>query len=487
MSPDKYIPNHSEGIPFSPEPMNKKDLLRQDLTDVSKKIEKIRNKIEKQKEYASRLIPLKEIDSISQKDFQLQKNTLSMQRNALSIMKLEKIERKLKILEDKERDLLEIQEDLTQRIDAVTTDIQPPKSLFRKTLLSIIYPAVNLYSPERLQANNLIWPQRMAAEDKVLVYENENIVSCAFESEVKTQKAKRITFYTDDHHKLEGCIVYGNRKEHDLKQKKMMVMALGNAFTWQQGYLHAQIMAQKFDCNVLLYNPRGIGKSSGKTEYMQDAVVDCKAAISYALKKACSDEDSSVINPKNLGVYGHSLGGGISAIALQELVEEGKINKNGIGLYINHHSFSSLSSVVKGFGGQSFGGLSRLVLSMAKHNRLRAKKAIMETRLATRVVVVTGEQDKLMRKLARLNEALLKAESKGRPIANQVMYISIPDYGHHEEEEYLRDYDQMVEESQTENDEEKEEKTQSSEGELNAEKLIQLQNYHDAIEEWARS
>lgn len=463
---EKNTPTISDNLHYNNH-LSKKDILSNDLEIVSKKIQRVKTKIDEQKklyEHASGIGDLKE-----------KKITLS------SSLKRSIIKQKLSTLEKKEKKLENIQKDLIQRMGAVQPDIQPSRRPFRRTLLDIIYPAVKLYSPEGLNAGNLISPQQMTAKEDVYVYRGGNIVIRTFESEIKDKKSKRIAIYTDDHHKLDGCIIYGNRREHNLKDKKMMVMTLGNAFTWQLGYLHAQLMAQKFDCNVLLYNPRGIGKSSGNTQYIQDAVVDCKAAISYALKNACLNE-SGKINPKNLGVYGHSLGGGVSAIALQDLINEGRINKNGIGLYINHHSFSSLSSFVKGLpkGGKYLGGLSRLVLSIAKHNRLRAKKAIKDTKLASRVVIATGEQDQLMGKLARLKETLRKEEAKGRPIANEVLYISIPDYGHHEEEEYLTDYDKMTKKSPLD-------EASFTEVAMNAEKLVQLQHYQQIIAEWAKS
>lgn len=455
----------SNGNSFSfPKESNRLSVLKNDLNEVSKRIAQIKNEIEEQT-----------------KLYQTLKETLKGKETSKHERKkqYEKIERTILALEDERKELEDFQQEVMQRIATVQpSDKKHFERPFRKTLLNIIYPATTRYSPEALQSKELNWTQKMTLRDQVIVYEDGSAVINPFDSEVKQGKAKRIAFYTDDHYKLDGCIVYGNIDEHHLKNRKIMMMALGNGFTWHQGYLHAQLMAQIFDCNVLLYNPRGIGKSSGSIRYMQDAVEDCKAAIAYALKKACTDERSGQINAQQLCVYGHSLGGAISAIALEELVKEGKIDAEGVGLYINHHSFSSLSGFVKGIG-KILERPSRLFLAIANHNELKAKKAIMETKLATRVIVATGEKDTLMRKLSRLEQTLRDEEVRGVSLANQVTYISIPDYGHHQEEEYLLDYEAMMINST-------EEAIQSL-GTSNSKKLKQLATYHQIIEEWAKS
>lgn len=444
-------------------------LLINDLDDVTNKINDVSNKINKQNELYQKIIV--DISLTDQMNLQDEKTK--------SIVKeMWQIEQEIQTLKEEEKELKELQSELNERIAHFQPTAKQSTPL-RKTLLKIIYPASDFYSLARLTKEKLHWAQKLVVNDEVFSHEAGVTYRVSFESEVQKLQAKRISFYTEDNCKLEGCIVFANPKDHQLKHKKMMIMALGNLYTWQQAYDHAKLMATKFDCNVLLYNPRGVGKSTGKTQFLQDAVADCKAAISYALKKACQKDDQ--IDSQRLAVYGHSLGGGVSAIALQELIQKGKISDKGIGLYINHHSFSSLSGFVKGISvvGPMLKSLSRKIIKMSHHNLLEAKKAIMETRLAQHVIVATGAKDDMMGKLARLNHALLHATGKKKPIANDVMYITIPDYGHHEETEYLLDYEELQKKNIVEDD--------SGDHQIEAEKLVQLQKYHNAIAQWAKN
>jgi hypothetical protein len=481
ISPNVEIPS-----PFS-KSLERRALLSEDLQNVSEKIKEVKSKIEDEQNrlsYTNGRLSLYDEKSAKEVD--------SPQYQRL-IKQRAQIEKEIENLQEEEKDLQDFQQEIIQQMAVPPLETKQKKKPLRKTLLNLIYPATKLYSPKALQAKKLNWAQKRAVEDTLSTYNAERglFERTTLETEIEEKKAKRIAFYTEDGHKLDGCIVYGDPKDHNLKHKKMMVMALGNAFTWQIAYAHARLMAEKFGCNVLLYNPRGVGKSSGKTQTMHDAVVDCRAAISYALRKVCLDPNTNQVDAQKLGVYGHSLGGGVSAIALQELVKEGKLSDNGVGIYINHHSFSSLSGFVKGYAsvGRALVKPAKFILSKAGHDQLEAKRAIKETKLASRVVIATGEKDKMMGKVARLKEALFKEQSEGNVVANQVLYVSIPDYGHHEEEEYLIDYDKMTKSSEDskEKGEDDSENIKSLNPKMRAEKLAQLQSYHHAIEEWANS
>ena len=92
-----------------------------------------------------------------------------------------------------------------------------------------------------------------------------------------------------------------------------MVMSQGNFMAYENAYDTAKAYATKHNINIILYNPRGVGYSLGKERNTRQAITDCKAVINYALSNYCGDD------PKHLGVYGHSLGGGITATALHEM------------------------------------------------------------------------------------------------------------------------------------------------------------------------
>lgn len=352
----------------------------------------------------------------------------------------------------KERGALEVKvEDLSLRIEAVQLEPQAEEvGFFQDAVLTTIFPASRYLTGDSL---------------KDRVFDHALRRELSFNYEERIGRASRIKFYTDDHIQLDGCIVYADPSNKRLSEKKMMVMVQGNFGSWQGAFTHAQAMAQKYGCNVLIYNPRGVGVSGGRAERLSDAVVDCRAAIRFALS-ACGD-------PRRVALYGHSLGGGVSAEALREMVSAGSLPESGVGLYINHHSFTSLSDVVKNISPWTklLGGLARTVIKKTGHINLKTKSIIQETRLAHHVVIATAEQETIVCGSSQVGPRLQKSS---KPVANDVTYVTTP-YGHHEEVEYL--------DEQSHSGEEEGLPITRKEKEI-ARKQLNLDRYHQAIHNW---
>lgn len=64
-------------------------------------------------------------------------------------------------------------------------------------------------------------------------------------------------------------------------------------------------LSENVGANVLAFNYRGVGSSSGKPSSIKDWVEDGEYALKYLKEKG--------VKPENIVIYGHSLGGGIAA------------------------------------------------------------------------------------------------------------------------------------------------------------------------------
>jgi predicted RNA-binding protein YlxR (DUF448 family)/ribulose bisphosphate carboxylase small subunit len=255
--------------------------------------------------------------------------------------------------------------------------------------------------------------------------------------QIELGEAKRINLYTEDHRQIDGYVVYADKGKTDLKDKPILVMAQGNFMTAELAYDHAKALAKELNVNVVLYNPLGVGHSLGEQVSTGDSVSACEAAIKYALKEACTS-DSGKVNTSKCAVYGHSLGGGISATAVDNLIHKGM---KPLGLYVNHHSFTSLSGFVQGqveaktksdFVAGLVEFLARMGLALIGFNNLNAKKALTNTKIANQVVVMTAGQDSLMKESGRLGNALASSKT-----VNDIMRKEVSTLGHNDEQTHL--------------------------------------------------
>ncbi len=205
--------------------------------------------------------------------------------------------------------------------------------------------------------------------------------------------AERVHFFTRDHMMLDGLLVgpsYG-------ASLPVVMIGLGNGMVYQSLLPAALEMAQSCGARVLLYNDRGIGRSLGAQHSTGQAVLDCRAALNFAQQRS---------GQHLLDIFGISLGGGITARALEQAEAAGELCWQDVGCYVNCHSFTSLSACVGGLMGAWVGRLARSAFWLTGFDNLDALHALTTCRLARNVVVFTADQDEFMRGGARLGEAL---------------------------------------------------------------------------------
>jgi pimeloyl-ACP methyl ester carboxylesterase len=251
----------------------------------------------------------------------------------------------------------------------------------KRGLASLVHPAASLYEAERADALR----ERYA------------------------ELARPLSIVTEDGVTLDGCVVSTARRS--CGQRPVLVMVVGNAMYYETCLPLAATLADACKIDVLLYNGRGVGRSTGRELGTADAVRDCRAVLQHAMERY-----------HRVGVYGFSLGGGISAVALKGLRREEPIAMERVSLYVNVNSFPSLHHCVGGIvagvlgglqaaGESIFGSLARGTFWLTGFDALDAQSAIAGTRLAEQVVVMCAEQDEVMRGGGRLADALAHVAS----------------------------------------------------------------------------
>lgn len=236
---------------------------------------------------------------------------------------------------------------------------------------------------------------RFAIHPATTCHRFENVSSEWHYAQNVPENEERIDIFTDDHQLLDARVIYADKTKD--KNKLTVVWFVGSG-----GYLgmylkEARDVAKLADINILLNNPRGVGLSLGTEYTLEEAVEDGKAVIKHAFENLCDND------PKRLGLYGLSLGGGITATALNELQEEKVIDQ--IALYINHQSFPSLQHCVKGLLGIP-AIITRLGLAILRINPLNTGSILTKNTLAKKTIVITAGRDQLMKGAGRLESYL---------------------------------------------------------------------------------
>jgi hypothetical protein len=228
---------------------------------------------------------------------------------------------------------------------------------------------------------------------------------------------ERIDIFTKDHQLLDARIIYADKNKD--KNKLTVVWFTGNMGCLGMSIEEASKIARIANVNILLYNPRGVGLSLGTEYTLDEAVEDGKAVIKHAFQYLCKND------PKRLGVYGLSLGGGISAAALNELQNEKVIKK--IALYVNHQSFPSLQHCVKGLKRKVPTMITRLGLALIRTNPLNTGHVLTKKTLADETIVLTAGNDQIMKGFGRLENYL---EKNANSLTRKIEYIYEP-YAYH--------------------------------------------------------
>lgn len=323
----------------------------------------------------------------------------------------------------------EKRDEITQREEALKGHIQD-SNITRQEKLGMIWKATaaKLNPLRQVIMENLIHPATKDFTRKELSKNSDANYAVGIEdnrkwinNEVKAGRAEAFIVHTSDHHQIEGTLIkapstYATSSSANdnapKTERPTMVYVAGNFESMDTAASLANDYAQKYDINVVIYNPRGIGGSLGREHSTKEAVIDAETIIKHTLKEYCGND------PSKLGVHGFSLGGGITATALKRMVKENPELKGKIGLYTNTHSFTSLQGFLKGaIGGitqnekilQKSEKLFRVMVKGIGINTLDTKKALQKD-IAAKVIINTAENDQVMQEAARLGRHFKNTE-----------------------------------------------------------------------------
>lgn len=131
---------------------------------------------------------------------------------------------------------------------------------------------------------------------------------------------------------------------------KYIINLLGNAARYELAIDDMKRDAQELQANVVGFNFRGVGASTGRAKSANDLLVDGIAQVQRLLAQG--------VAPENIILKGHSLGAAVASLVAQHFHQQGQ------PIYLfNSRSFSSLTKVVVGHLQLSSGG-RKILLAM---------------------------------------------------------------------------------------------------------------------------
>jgi hypothetical protein len=210
---------------------------------------------------------------------------------------------------------------------------------FKFIALRVVFPPVLLWDLAKRVGNNLLgaWIGGM-----VLPAQNENfdfyaipdeVVSACNESNLICEKH---TIITHDGAQLDSLEVnHVDQMALEPKYQKYIINLVGNAMCYELILAEMKKEAQSLQANVIGFNFRGVGQSTGKVKSKDDLLVDGIAQVQRLLDQGVSSQ--------NITLKGHSLGASIASLVALHFHQLGQpIN------VFNSRSFSSLTDFVVG-------------------------------------------------------------------------------------------------------------------------------------------
>ena len=201
-------------------------------------------------------------------------------------------------------------------------------------------------------------------------------------------RSQPVFFYTNDHVQLDGLLIRPQGPVHGT-----VVCTLGNSMVYEAFHNKALSLCDARSVQVLLYNDRGTGRSLGRQCTVQQAVLDCRAALQYA---------RTLSGGAPIGVFGFSFGGAVTAEALRQEQEAGTMTAADVSHYVICNTFSLMSrffaqgateaKVIRRFERR---GIDNLDTEQTLH-----------TPRAVRTTVLTATNDMAICESARLSTAL---------------------------------------------------------------------------------
>jgi pimeloyl-ACP methyl ester carboxylesterase len=137
---------------------------------------------------------------------------------------------------------------------------------------------------------------------------------------------------------IDGCFIE-NRKSSSQKNK-FLIYSNANGVCYEHVLLYTNLLKDLFQCNVLVYNYRGVGHSKGICNHSTHMVEDLINVCEYCLTLSANSDEGET----ELILWGHSIGAAVTILACTYLKEKFPQLKISI---VADRSFSSLEKVVE--------------------------------------------------------------------------------------------------------------------------------------------
>ena len=210
-------------------------------------------------------------------------------------------------------------------------------------------------------------------------------------------EVRRLDVFTEDHVQLDVALVSLAEPRRDCPT---LVVNLANAERYDSSLADAVRWSERHGVQVLLWNGRGIGESSGSEGNTSDEIADSKAVLRYAASHFAQ-----------LHAYGRSLGGAVLLTSLAELVDSGELAPERFSTAIADNSFRDVPTVAACLVAAKPGRQRWIrnafdaVLMALDMNPLDAGGALQRTQMAANVVLGSVDDDAMIRDDAVLSRS----------------------------------------------------------------------------------
>ena len=251
-------------------------------------------------------------------------------------------------------DLLEASEDFFDDTDELIYHAPKPTyswtSWAKFIALRFFFPPVLLWDGLKLLVNHFAGEKLGAtivpasvkgdqlAEDDNTAKANKELLALPS----KHIHCKQVIINTHDQASLDTVELeyIGAQKKHP-KARQYIINFAGNGQRYEDNLEEMAADAKAFakdmgPCTVIGFNYRGVGKSIGKPRAANDLVVDGIAQVQHLLAQG--------VNPENITLKGHSLGGGVAALVAKHFHSHDK----KVNLF-DGRSFSTMTNVAVGW------------------------------------------------------------------------------------------------------------------------------------------
>lgn len=175
-----------------------------------------------------------------------------------------------------------------------------------------------------LPAQNDNFDDLTVTDDTVTHYNEENL-TCEKHEVITHDKAHLDTFE----------IKHAAQANIDPKFQKYIINLVGNGMCYEHIIDDMKEDAKALQANVVGFNLRGVGKSTGKAKSRDDLVADGISQVQRLLDQG--------VSPQNITLKGHSLGAGVASLVAQHFHQLGQ----PINLF-NSRSFSTITNFLVG-------------------------------------------------------------------------------------------------------------------------------------------